>query len=112
VTNKLANILTSSEVVNFLLKTPRFPGLAVQGADRIDAAAWVDDATVLVIAINLNYGDTAGGVTVTLPEGVQVTAVKECLWGSSEWTVGSGGRTIQTQGLMGLEASMIVLTKG
>ncbi|EKG10780.1 Glycoside hydrolase subgroup catalytic core [Macrophomina phaseolina MS6] len=106
-TNELAAVLTAEEVGAYLIGAPLTSGLVVSGAERVDAAAWVADGGVLVSVVNLNYGSVAGNITVRLPEGVDVRAVGQSLWGEAEWSV--SGSAISIGGLAGLEVSLVEL---
>jgi hypothetical protein len=59
--------------------------------------------------VNLNYGNLNGSVSVHLPVGMQANAVTEDLWGQAHWT--AAGNTVSTNGMLGLEASLMVLRK-
>ncbi|EME81255.1 uncharacterized protein MYCFIDRAFT_140370, partial [Pseudocercospora fijiensis CIRAD86] len=111
VTSRFAGVLTSGEFAGFVLGERRVGGLVVKGAERVDASAWVGEKSVLVIVINLNYGNqlAAGTISIQLPEGVHGKAVKKTLWGDVEWSV--DGSTISTPTLKGLETSMIILDR-
>lgn len=90
VTNRLATVLTTDTIANFLLGTPLFQKLNVAGAKRVDVAAWVGKSSVLLSAVNLNYGNLGGKITITLPEGVRVKKVDSNLWGDVRWKVNGG----------------------
>ncbi|KAB2571125.1 hypothetical protein DBV05_g10224 [Lasiodiplodia theobromae] len=109
VTNRLAAVLTGEAVADYLIGRPLTKGLEVSGASRIDAAAWVDEEAVLVSVVNLNYGNVAGDVKVKLPEGVEVEAVQESVWGDATWS--TDGNSLSIPALKGLEVSMLVLKR-
>lgn len=108
VTNRLAAVLTSSEVAEFFLGQKRLGGLAVEGGSRIDATAWASESEILVSIVNLNYGDIKGEVTVHLPRDKRSMSIASVLWGDVQWSV-VGGK-LKASGLKGLEASLILLS--
>lgn len=108
-TNALAGVLTGEKVGGYLIGAPLTGGLEVSGAERVDAAAWVKEGSVLVSVVNLEYGDVAGSVTVRLPEGVEVESVEESFWGEAEWS--ADGDTISVGSLSGLEVSLVELKR-
>lgn len=105
VTNKLAGVLTSGEVTEFLLSSPLTQTLEVKGASRVDAAAWIGGETMLLSIVNLNYGNLKGNISVSLPAGVN--SISEMLWGHIEWT--AEGSVVSTLGMPGLGVSLLVL---
>lgn len=107
VTNRLATVLTTDTIANFLLGAPLLRKLDVVGATRVDVAAWVGTSSMLLSVVNLNYGNLEGKITVTLPEGVKVTSVTSSLWGDVQWSF--NGSQLETDGLLGLEVSLVVL---
>ncbi|KAK1532218.1 uncharacterized protein CCOS01_04201 [Colletotrichum costaricense] len=108
-TSKLAGVFTNEAAVGFLLGTERTQDLAVEGAKRIDAAVWVDEAKkqVLVSVVNLSYDEISGEIRVVLPDGVEVGEVVEVLWGDVAWDMVDGG-LVATEGLLGLQTSVFI----
>ncbi|KAE9976952.1 hypothetical protein EG328_002345, partial [Venturia inaequalis] len=107
VTNRLATVLTTDTVANFLLGAPLVRKLDVVGATRVDAAAWVGTSSMLLSVVNLNYGNLQGKIVVTLPAGARVKNVNNTLWGDVKWAV--NGTKLETDGLLGLEVSLVIL---
>ncbi|GKT48258.1 uncharacterized protein ColSpa_08439 [Colletotrichum spaethianum] len=109
-TSKLSGLFTHKTAVDFLLGTERTQDLVVEGAKRVDAAAWVDDnkRQALISVVNLNYDEIQGEIRIVLPEGVEAGQVIEVLWGDAAWELGAGG-LIATEGLAGLQTSVIVV---
>ncbi|KAL0781925.1 hypothetical protein CaCOL14_003260 [Colletotrichum acutatum] len=108
-TSKLAGVFTNEAAVGFLLGTERTQDLAVEGAKRVDAAVWVDEAKeqVLVSVVSLSYDEISGEIRVVLPDGVEVGEVVEVLWGDVAWAMGDGG-LVATEGLLGLQTSVFI----
>ncbi|KAK1625462.1 hypothetical protein BDP81DRAFT_327951 [Colletotrichum phormii] len=108
-TSKLAGVFTNEAAVGFLLGTERTQDLAIEGAKRVDATVWVDEAKkqVLVSVVNLSYDEIQGEIRVVLPEGVEVGEVVEMLWGDVAWEMGDGG-LVATEGLLGLQTSVFI----
>ncbi|KAK1676048.1 hypothetical protein BDP55DRAFT_551496 [Colletotrichum godetiae] len=108
-TSKLAGVFTNEAAVGFLLGTERTQDLAVEGAKRVDAAVWVDEAKnqVLVSVVNLSYDEIQGEIRVVLPDDVEVGKVIEVLWGDVAWKMGDGG-LVATKGLLGLQTSVFI----
>ncbi|KAK1479743.1 hypothetical protein CTAM01_14559 [Colletotrichum tamarilloi] len=108
-TSKLAGVFTNEAAVEFLLGTERTQDLAVEGAKRVDAAVWVDEAKkqVLVSVVNLSYDEISGEIRVVLPDGVEVGEVVEVLWGNVAWEMVDGG-LVATEGLLGLQTSVFI----
>ena len=110
ITNKLATVFTNATVSDFFIGETIHKTLEYEGAAAdIDAAAWVGEQYVLVSIINLAYADVAGDITVYLPDGVEVLAGVENVWGEAVWTT-SGG-IVSTNGLMGLQTSLLILER-
>lgn len=109
VTNKLAVVLTAEKVSSFLVSQPLTQRLAVQGGSRIDASVWVSYTEVLLSIVNLNYDDVSGTISVQLPEDVEVGSPPKGLWGQANWT--GNGRVVSTDGLLGLEASLLIFER-
>lgn len=107
ITNKLASILTTEEIADFFLGTPLSQTLDVQGATRVDAAAWVGKNQMLLSIINLNYGDLKGQISIKVPDGVNAEMVSKKLWGDVEWTVED--LEISTVGMLGLGTSLLLI---
>lgn len=108
VTDSLAAVFTSGEVTGILLGGTLVGNLEVEGATRVDAAAWVGGGEkVLLSVVNMNYGDLEGNVSVALPVEVRAGSAVEMLWGIAQWTV--EGKEIRTTGLQGLEVSLMML---
>ena len=63
--------------------------------------------SLLLSVVNLNYGNLNGSITVHLPAGMQADAVDESLWGGAHWTAAAD--TVSTDGMLGLEVSLLVL---
>jgi hypothetical protein len=84
--------------------------LRIDGADRVDATVWDGGDSLLLSVVNLNYGNLNGSVTVHLPVGMRANAVDESLWGRANWT--PAGDTVSTDGLLGLEVSLMMLQRG
>ncbi|EXF78230.1 hypothetical protein CFIO01_00225 [Colletotrichum fioriniae PJ7] len=108
-TSKLAGVFTNEAAVGFLLGTERTQDLAVEGAKRIDAALWIDEAKkqLLVSVVNLSYDEISGEIRVVLPDGVEIGEVVEVLWGDVAWEMGEGG-LVATEGLLGLQTSVLI----
>ncbi|KAK1484320.1 hypothetical protein CCUS01_04032 [Colletotrichum cuscutae] len=108
-TSKLAGVFTNEAAVEFLLGTERTQDLAVEGAKRVDAAVWVDEAKkqVLVSVVNLSYDEFSGEIRVVLPDGVKVGEVVEVLWGDVAWEMVDGS-LVATEGLLGLQTSVFI----
>ncbi|KAK1709652.1 uncharacterized protein CLUP02_05016 [Colletotrichum lupini] len=108
-TSKLASVFTNEAAVEFLLGTERMQDLAVEGAKRVDAAVWVDEAKkqVLVSVVNLSYDEISGEIRVVLPDGVEVGEVVEVLWGDVAWEMVDGS-LVATEGLLGLQTSVFI----
>ncbi|KAH8881040.1 hypothetical protein GQ53DRAFT_702946 [Thozetella sp. PMI_491] len=111
VTNQLATILTSDRMADFILQSPLTMSLTVQGADRVDAAAWVsaEKGQILLSVVNLNYGNHNGDINILFPEGVELASVNEDIWGGVTWSIGDGGNVVTSNGLVGLQASIVIL---
>ena len=109
VTNALAALLTTDRMTNFLANSPMTSLLQVDGADRVDATIWDSGDSLLLSIVNLNYGNLNGSITVQLPVGMQANAVSESLWGEAHWI--TAGDTVSTNGMLGLEVSLMVLQK-
>lgn len=109
VTNALAAVLTTDRVTNFLVNSPMTGLLQVDGADRVDATIWDYGDSLLLSVVNLNYGNLNGSITVQLPDDIQASAVDESIWGQANWT--ATGSTVSTNGMLGLQVSVMVLQK-
>jgi hypothetical protein len=111
VTNSLALVLTSETVGDFLLEAPLTQTLSVQGADRIDAAAWVSKETnqALLSVVNLNYADIGQNIGVTAPDGIAFASVSQTLWGDVSWNVEGGQMLSTSNGLLGLQVSILIV---
>ena len=109
VTNALAAVLTTDRVTNILVNSPMTGLLQVNGADRVDATVWDSGDSLLLSVVNLNYGNLNGSITVQLPDDIQVNNVDESLWGQANWT--ATGSTVSTNGMLGLQVSLMVLQK-
>jgi hypothetical protein len=111
VTNHLATVLTSSTIADFLLGTPLTKTLSVLGADRIDAAAWIDqEAGLALLSIaNLNYRNVADAIEVTAPDGTSFTSVSDTLWGDIIWEVEDGQTLSSSGGMLGLQVSVLLV---
>ncbi|KAJ0163733.1 hypothetical protein CTA2_2494 [Colletotrichum tanaceti] len=110
-TSRLARVFTDETAVGLLLGAARTQDLAVQGAERVDAAVWADAGTgrALVSVVNLDHEEIRGEIRVGLPEGVAVGRVVEVLWGDVAWELGDGGGLlVATDGLLGLQTSIII----
>ncbi|KAK2038493.1 hypothetical protein LZ31DRAFT_599632 [Colletotrichum somersetense] len=109
-TSSLAKVFTDEMAVGFLLGAKRSQDLVIEGASRVDAAVWVDrqKEQALVSVVNLGYEEIKGKIRVVLPEGVKVGKVVEILWGNVAWEFGDGG-LVATEGLLGLQTSVIVV---
>lgn len=107
VTRRLASVLTSNDTASFLLGAPR----TQTGSSGVDAAVWVDaDARLaLVIIVNLEYGNTESVVEVAAPGETVFTSVVETLWGDLEWEVDGGRALLGSAGMLGLQASVIIV---
>ncbi|RMD43855.1 hypothetical protein DV735_g1359, partial [Chaetothyriales sp. CBS 134920] len=112
ITQKLAGVLTTASIGEFLLETPLTKQLAVEGGSRVDAAVWVNHQKkqALLSVINLNYSDLKGSIKVRLPEGLKAKAVYQNLWGDASWQIEGQNTLISTGGLLGLQASLVVLS--
>lgn len=110
VTNRLATVLTTNTVANFLLGTPLYQKLGITGATRVDVAAWVGPSSMLLSVVNLNYGNLEGKITVNLPKGAKVTSVTSNIWGDVQWMINEG--KVEANGLLGLEVSLVILELG
>ncbi|KAH8660037.1 hypothetical protein BX600DRAFT_383510 [Xylariales sp. PMI_506] len=111
VTNRLAAMMTSDAVADFLLSAPLVQTLDVEGGERVDAAIWVSSGTktALVSVVNLNYGDLNGTIEVAAPAGVAFTSVSSTLWGDASWVVTDNQTLSAAAGLLGLQVSVMVV---
>ncbi|KAF7518260.1 hypothetical protein G7054_g13524 [Neopestalotiopsis clavispora] len=111
VTNHLATVLTSDAIADFLLGTPRVQALPVVGADRVDAAAWINDSTgqALVSIVNLNYGDVGQSIEIAAPNGTSFSSVGDTLWGDLAWEVEDGQALSSSSGMLGLQVSVLLV---
>lgn len=111
VTDALASVLTTEPVSHFLLSTPIVQQLSVNGAGRVDAAAWIDQGRILVSVVNLNAHDLDGVIAIHLPSthGPVKSVEISTLWGEVEWHVAGHGKELWTRGLPGLGFSLLVL---
>ncbi|KZL82223.1 glycoside hydrolase subgroup catalytic core [Colletotrichum incanum] len=109
-TSRLAGLFTDETAVGFLLGTERTQNLVVEEANRVDAAVWVDEKKeqALISVVNLRYEEIRGEIRVILPEGVKAGKIVEILWGDVAWELGDSG-LVATEGLFGLQASVIVV---
>ncbi|OKL56298.1 hypothetical protein UA08_08550 [Talaromyces atroroseus] len=107
VTDQLATVLTSETVARFLIGAPITQKLEVNGGDRVDAAAWVQNSQLLISILNLNYGDLTGEIMVKLPENTRARSIARTLWGDSKWRV--DGQQLLSQGLNGLAVSILIV---
>ncbi|QDS68270.1 hypothetical protein FKW77_010634 [Venturia effusa] len=107
VTNRLATVLTSQRVASFLLGAPLIQKLNVEGATRVDVAAWLGSSSMLLSVVNLNYGNLAGPISVTLPEGAVAISITSSLWGNIQWSI--KGNKVETDNLLGLGVSLIIV---
>ncbi|OLN88217.1 hypothetical protein CCHL11_00133 [Colletotrichum chlorophyti] len=109
-TKKLAGVFTDEAAVGFLLGTKRTQDLVVEGAQRIDAAVWVDEkkGQALISVVNLSYDGVQGEIRVVLPDGVGVGRMISVLWGDVKWSLGRDG-LVATEGLLGLQASVLIV---
>ncbi|KAK1574442.1 uncharacterized protein LY79DRAFT_366486 [Colletotrichum navitas] len=110
VTSSLAGLFTDETAVGFLLGTKRTQDLVVEGANRVDAAVWVDSkkGQALISVVNLGYDGIQGEIRVVLPESVEVGNVVKVLWGNVAWKLGDDG-LVATEGLLGLQTSVMVV---
>ena len=83
--------------------------LQVDGADRVDATLWDSGDSLLLSVVNLNYGNLNGSIAVHLPDDLQANTTPESLWGQAEWT--ATGNSVSTDGMLGLQVSLMVLQK-
>jgi hypothetical protein len=111
VTNALAAVFTSERIASYLLGAPLTTSLNVIGAERVDAAIWVAEDSVLLSVVNLNYGNINSNITIHLPFGIQLSGKVETLWGSAEWKTGAQQNQMTASGLLGLEASLLVVAR-
>ncbi|EFW99539.1 hypothetical protein CMQ_7907 [Grosmannia clavigera kw1407] len=112
-TTQLAKVMTSSVFSSFVLQTPISESLAIQGGSLVDAAVWVNKETkeALLTVINLNYADLKLPIQVALPANITVESVSSNLWGNVSWSVtGEGNTLLASAGLLGLQASMVILS--
>lgn len=111
VTNHLATLLTAGATADFLLGAPRVQDLAVAGADRVDAAAWVSASTgqALLSIVNLNYGDIGEAIEVAAPNGTSFVSVTDTLWGDLDWEVEDGQALSSSTGMLGLQVSVLLV---
>ena len=105
ITSRLAKVITSPDVTNFLLGTSTL-ALETTGVARIDAAGWKIGNEMLVNVVYLEYSDSSNEVSVLLPQ--TATGIKSTVWGEEGWTV-SGDKLIKS-GLKELEVDMIIVT--
>jgi hypothetical protein len=112
VTQKLAGVMTSTAIAEFLLQTPLTQKLAVKGGGRVDAAIWVNKhkKQALVSIINLNYADLKRDIKVALPHGVTAKSVSQTLWGDVHWEIDGKNTLTSPGGLLGLQVSLLVLS--
>ncbi|KAF9873750.1 hypothetical protein CkaCkLH20_08860 [Colletotrichum karsti] len=108
-TSRLAGVFTDKAAIEFLLGTERTQDLAVEGANRVDAAVWISEekGQALISVVNLNSEDIPGEVKVVLPDGVAVGNVAQVLWGDVVWDFSDGG-LVATEGLLGLQTSVFI----
>lgn len=106
---RLAKVLPTDEVASFFLGAPLTKALPVEGSDEIDAAAWVDpkNGEILVSVVNMSYKAQATSIKISLPEGIEASAVNKMFLGDRSWAV--DGNTVTVEGLSGLEVSMFSL---
>ncbi|ETS75450.1 hypothetical protein PFICI_12394 [Pestalotiopsis fici W106-1] len=111
VTNHLASVFTTETIADFLLGTPRVQTLPVAGADRVDAAAWINDSTgqALLSIVNLNYGDIGQTVEIAAPNGTNFGSVVDILWGDVAWEVEDGQTLSSSSGMLGLQVSVLLV---
>ncbi|KAL1311383.1 hypothetical protein AAFC00_001551 [Neodothiora populina] len=103
ITDRLAKVVTDTEVVEFLLGAELVP-LDSLRAD-LDAAAWIAaDGRLLISVINLGYGDIKGAVGIKIPVGDHIT---KTLWGDIDWRIADG--IIETESeIPGLGVSLLM----
>lgn len=109
VTERLATVLTTDEIADFFIGQPRTSELKVIGGTRIDATIWTSDEEILLVLVNLNYGDVDGPIDVLLPDGIKSASVKDTLWGDAKWH--TNGNMLSTDSLLGLESTILVLER-
>lgn len=105
ITSELSKVLVADTATSFLLGNSTLGGLHVTGNKRLDVSAWVLGSQMLVSIVNLEYGPTAGNVTVALP--AAAAGVSSVLWGTGAWEVANGGLSLA--GMAGLQVDLLVL---
>ncbi|KAF2196808.1 hypothetical protein GQ43DRAFT_484644 [Delitschia confertaspora ATCC 74209] len=108
ITGKLATVLTSPSVTEFILGAERIPLLVNGGNGMIDATAWARDRSILVSVVNMGYKDIAERVEVRLPGvGGWQFGMEAVIWGSREgWEVYN---ELTKEGVRGLEVGVFRL---
>lgn len=119
ITNRLAPILTNATIANFFLTTsrvalePKDPDRK-NGQENVEAVVWMGEEWLLVLVLNLGYGNLGGEILIGLPEGVRVDQgrLAETLWGEASWVAVDEGKTLRSEVLMGLESSILLFPRG
>ncbi|KAK5662966.1 hypothetical protein OQA88_6378 [Cercophora sp. LCS_1] len=83
---QLANVITKSPVVDFLVggDRPNRVEVRVPGADVVDAAYWVKDGKALVSVVNGGYVPINQTVDVRVPGS---TVIASTHWGNASWAL-------------------------
>jgi hypothetical protein len=112
VTRHLASILTDDQTAGFLLGTPRTQTLGTGMNNAVDATIWVDAEAQLALLsiVNMEYGNAGIVGEVTAPDDVIFTSVVEILWGDLGWQVEDEKTLVSPTGMLGLQASVILVS--
>lgn len=83
--------------------------LKTNGGERatVDAAAWVVEGGMLISVVNV-AGAITGEVSVILPDGLRVKAIRQVAWGSSGWVIKDGNQLVRT-GMGAVESDIVVI---
>lgn len=111
-TSLLARVVTVSPVMDYL--TGANPVLLQDGragGGSLDVAYWSSEDVegVLVGVVNPVDSTVSTPVTISLPEGLNVSEIKSQPWGDVAWTL-DGSNLVSASGLEGLATSYIVLS--
>lgn len=110
-TSQLAKVVTVSPVTDYLTRANPVllqDGTAADG--NLDAAYWSSDDVqgVLVGVVNPVDTDVTSSVTISLPDGLNVSQIASQPWGNVSWTL-DGSSLVASSGLVGLETSYVIL---
>lgn len=108
-TSKFSALVTSPEIVRFLLEGLREAvGVDGNGKGVLDARAWRFYDRLLVSVVNMADEPVTGLVTIDLPNDVKVESVGRMLWGGGNWKA-QGLRTVERNGMGVAESSLFVV---